>query len=82
MKLAVDLYILAVEPISTKNQVGITPSTDFQTQKPARARLAFGLTIIQFLAIFAHRRFDERFTTDIVLMILGIAVAVLRFIAL
>ncbi len=43
---------------------------------------AVGLAIIQFLAIFAHRRLNEPFHMNIVLMLLAIAVAVLWFVAL
>ncbi|GAA1317646.1 DoxX family protein [Leucobacter albus] len=43
---------------------------------------AVGLAVIQFLAIFAHRRLGEPFHMNIVLMLLAIAVAVLWFVAL
>ncbi|MBP6684528.1 MAG: DoxX family protein [Leucobacter sp.] len=43
---------------------------------------AIGLAIIQFLAIFAHKRFDEPFGKNIVLMALALAVAALWFVIL
>ncbi|MDP5225735.1 MULTISPECIES: DoxX family protein [Arthrobacter] len=39
---------------------------------------ALGLALIQFLAVFAHRRHGEKFVPNIVMMLIGIAIAVLR----
>lgn len=39
---------------------------------------AIGLALIQFLAIFAHRKHGEPFVPNIVLMLVGLAVAALR----
>lgn len=43
---------------------------------------AIGLAIIQVLAVFAHRRFNEPVSKNIVLAVLALAVAALGFIAL
>ncbi|MET9710519.1 DoxX family protein [Nocardiopsis alba] len=40
---------------------------------------ALGLALIQFLAIFAHRRYGEMFVPNIVMMLIGVSIAVLRF---
>ena len=39
---------------------------------------ALGLALIQFLAIFAHRKHNEAFTMNIIVMVVALAVAVLR----
>ena len=43
---------------------------------------AIGLALIQLLAIFAHKKLDEPFGKNVVLMLLGAAVATLWFIVL
>ncbi|KAM9863994.1 DoxX family protein [Leucobacter sp. BZR 635] len=50
---------------------------------PALAPIAaIGLALIQFLAIFAHKKLDEPFAKNVVLMLLGLAVATLWIIIL
>lgn len=40
---------------------------------------ALGIALIQFLAIFAHRKHSEPFVPNIVMMLVAVAIAVLRF---
>ena len=40
---------------------------------------ALGLALIQLLAIFAHRRHGEPFVPNVVMMLVTVAIAALRF---